>query len=262
MTIMEYNFKEWFDEYGMIQLTNPPKREDNGMLFTTTFNFLSDLLKLIVDLNKYSSMILHHKIKTGVYSQTPWNTHDPGSHDNITSMVSYSFKHGLEFHKTLNIWGKFWHPRDLIFYCYCRRKWYDLWSFPALPILSLFQIHSFFRKYKFRLKNRRDNIVKATVLEFIESFKDFWKVGTPNPDIKKIIQTDGKIIGWNRCQGTMHQSIVMKITYYICEIIMKKYSLYKGEDAWYNLFHQYYAEAVEHPVEVLAKEYYGEVVSD
>jgi len=252
-------FEEWFDEYKMIQLTNPPKREDNGMMFTTELNFLIELSGDKVEIRRYESMVLAHQISKGVYSQTPWNGNDPGSHDNITPMVSYSFKHGLEFHKTLEIYGKFWHPRDVIFYCYCRRRWYDLWAFPALPILSLFQIHSFFRKYKFRQENRRDHIVKSTAIELLESIKEFWGIGTLRADVKRHIQTDGKKIGWSRCHGTMHKSITMKVTYYICNLIMSKLSLYKGKGHWHNLFRQYYTESGDaHPINILSKKLYLE----
>ena len=252
-------YEDWFDEYRMLHLRNPPDRSDNGMLFTVEYNFLSELLGEEPRIDAFNFMVYAHQISKGVYSQTPWNKTDPASHDNITAMVAYSYYHDLRPHKTLKIWGKFWHPKELIFYCFCRRRWYDYWAFPMLPILSLLMFMSFFRKYKFRLVNRRDNIIKSTLLEFIESIKDTWKFGTPNPDIKKMPQTDGKKIGWVRCQGTMHKSFTMRLTYKICNFIMKKFSIYSmiGNGHWYRLFRQYYTESGDsHPINIISKKLY------
>ena len=113
------------------------------------------------------------------------------------------------------------------------------------------------KKYKFRRSNRRDNIVKSTWLELVEEIKDTLSIGTPNPEIRKIVQTDGKKLLWVRCQCTMHQSLLIKLTYKVCNWWMGKYSLYKGDSPWVKLFEQYYTESVDHPVEVLSREYYG-----
>lgn len=219
---------DWLDQYGLLNLHPQPDRGDNGMLFTSQ----RFLLRLEVgsltqeDERLYHLMVAAHELSPGVYSQTPWNKNDPASHDNITGLVSVSVRMGYEYHKTLKIAGRFWHPRDIGFYNYCKGGWNKLAGISLLWFTKVAQYSTCNDDYKVRPHG-------------------------------KYVDTDGKLLTVCRCLGLKKK---FAKTFKKCTEIIKKHGClfdYQDDgaltqlDRWDRVF-RFYFKNENHPNNVLA----------
>jgi len=192
------------DEFGMLQLYPEAQMEDNAIEFTLLEAKLDVIRHGYMPLTKVwhlNEQIKAHQIEPGLWCQRPDRKDDPASHDNVTPIVEFSEAYGAEYHEEIKIFkGKFFHPRDIIYYSHLRGKWYDQWTWLFLWVFSLICIESCMSTWKTR------NGIKMPV-------------------------TDGKILTFARCY------FKMPITWWICNKIMQR--KYKTKYPMHEIFKIY-----------------------
>src|SRR5690606_26145079 len=156
----------------------------NNLLFTIQRWVLEHINGVPLDTyrDKFRLRMGLRNIGGGKYKQTPTApASDSISYDDMTAAVAYAYL----IEDTVNlenfrILGRFWHPRDLIFYNWCkggwrRKLWGNKWMMKRLGDIQLFAV-----------QNNYD---------------------------KPYLDTDGDLLAWLRCQCTRHDSPEMEYSW-------------------------------------------------
>lgn len=153
--------------------------------------------------------------------QTPTTTYekDRGSHDNETLLASASWILNQEYHPNMQIWGRHWHPRDMIYYGIMKGYW---WARLFLWLL-----------------------IPSHIFSCARAFKSF---GNP--------ETSTKILAYFRMLTLYQTHWEMRLCYKICTWIIKKnkglYSNLYGRkvdlDDWHKNIQYYFKYDNTHPV--------------
>ena len=227
---------------------------ENGILFLVEFYMLKDMLGMLTEDDK--AMFKNICINLQSYdkatgSQVP-GIYDRGekesleldsealrtpSHDNMTAIAFFSYKHGMQFHKDMakfgyrhffrwdnrNIdkpaWDRFQHPRDII-----------LWSYIGSGLLGKIFWGMF--------------LPLAALMLFHSCWK-IWKIRGPN----KFRHTDGKLLTFVRVWHCRDIAF-MKFTGWICHKILEKRW---GETYFKEIFSTYFRDPA-HPNRALARQ--------
>jgi len=192
---------KFIDNYGLIH-AYPNEYSENGILFfvENVLKTKKDTLDKIFLIYRFNDLVIKHSVSfesIGEYSQNPWSPKDPASHDNVTAIVAFSYLYKLRYHMDLKILGKFYHPRDVIFYSYLKG---NILAKLLMFIPSIAMILSCLRKYKVR------NGIKFEAV-------------------------DGKLLATIR-----YKCVKMPITKFICEYIMKKRYGENFEEKLYRIY--------------------------
>jgi hypothetical protein len=176
-----------------------------------------------VFVDAYNRLIQEHRITEGVYAQTPDKV-DSASHDNTTAMVSLSKWFGLDMHKQLKILGHYWHPRDILYYSYCKGGWRKLIAWPFM------WLHSFFMIFESMTHYRYIPTFPAQVWGLITTFK--W---TPSV---KLVKTDIELLDFIK-----FYTVKFPLTEKICNYFLKKRF---GNKPYVGIFKTYFQDK-DHP---------------
>lgn len=219
----------WLDDYGMLHVQPMPSDSENGVLFTVENYMLMDMERRGTYLPRsFKEIVKAHEVSPGAYGQSPWDLQNPASHDNATAIVAYSYfleTRGLTkglpaAHKNLKILGKFWHPRDIIYYNYVAGGLRGAIATLFLPLLTLIQAYSMLDAYKVR-------------------------------DGVRILKTDGKILSFVRNYACKDDSFWFNLSWKLNNWILS-FSPTFGESGWPGIF-DFYFKNPGHPNRVLAR---------
>lgn len=211
---------EYFDAYGMVKAN---MHEDgigpNNILFYTEYCFLKLLNGEELDSrSKITWIISQHKslYGSGTYKQSPTAPDsDPASHDNMTAMVCLAYRLKFkQFLKSFRVTYHSWHPRDILFYNWCKGGLRRLLIYPFWWLMIPIQFQSCWKRWKYRKNN-------------------------------KMFSTDGKLLTWLRCQALMGESVVMRISWHLCSWAITRHGIF-GVENWQDVFNFYFKEK-DHP---------------
>ena len=235
-------------------------RNSNGILTTAELIMLFMLTMYVTDVRMYAKhwtrlcskhiqFLRSRGHKKLWFSQTPWDENDPSSHDNDTAIRSMSYYFSrrlkeagfkedaslLDWHKRGAILGRFWHPRDIIYYSWLKGGWQRWVTYLTLtwPLMILFQFISCYTSYKKR-------------------------------GASTIVKTDGKKLSWLRCVCTLHDSWVMSLSFTLCEWALKRNNKvqdfqrggYADISTWRKSFAYFYNHPTSHPINYLMAQLY------
>ncbi len=263
------NESKWIDySHGMeLHVDKEPnsRQNENGILFLVEYYMLKDLngqlttediatfetiTKALQSYNMNGDQLL------GIYDRGAGESLTKSkedlrtiSHDNLTAIASFSYKHNLKFHKDIYKHGSthFWifdnvpesnrlkrimHPRDIVYWSRLNKK---CWGYLLLWYLCLEQIYSCYKKYK----------VRPTLWY---SIKTLFTTGKW-PERRKILHTDGKLLTFVRVNSLSKDSWTMRMCGRICGWILKKRF---DEDYFHEIFKIYFRDS-NHPNRVLSK---------
>lgn len=257
---------DWYDKFGMLHLhIQPSELTENGMKITVEEELLREKLELGVNLKRVINTSTQHldhsknQRKGWQFTQSPYHKDKKMGHDNMTSLMGYSFKHNIATVENFKIFGRVERPDDIIFYCWMRGKWYDKWANLFLWIIALKCIQSCAKKYKYRDEHTNKKYSFLTraygfLKEFTAPLMDALFDWIPSTT-RRIIHTDGKLLTFVRCECTQEKSKLMAWTYRKCNKILQRHdiwwsSVYGGH--WMAIFAYYYKDT-NHPNNVLAR---------
>lgn len=193
------------------------------------------------------------------------------SHDNLTAIAAFSYKHNLEFHKDIyehgiSHWWRFDNvpgsnriartmlPRDIIYWGRLNKK---CWGYILLWWLCLEQIFSCWKKYKVRptmkerLKNgwffgkklKEEKVGNDIHITYRKRFSK------EEYTIRHILHTDGKLLTFLRVYSLAKDSWTMRMCGRICGWILKKRF---GKDYFHKIFTIYFRD-LNHPNNISSK---------
>ena len=233
----------YFDSFGMLSANSYEGVGENNLLFTAEYLILEELARPHDDFLHGDNQMIANRllqlmtIEAGKYRQRPDDYARVAAHDNMTAIICLSYFYKLNFHKQAKVLveiGKYWHPRDFLFYNYVKgglRKWLVL---PFMWLHSLIMIETSISKTKTRptLWNR---------------FTTFLSTGTW-PAANTMIKTDIELLNFLKfkCVG-------FPLTEKICNYFLKKRF---GEKIYLNMFATYFKDPY-HPNNALARIIYG-----
>lgn len=216
----------WFDNYGLLHVDKQPSDSENGILFTAEYwtlkskerklnNYEIDYINKAIDSSKHAK---------GYYLLHPKSKEIRFSHDNMTGLICLMKLVGREDYKKFKFWFNdirhHWkqrlHPRDIVFYAYCKGGFLGVLAYLFLFIPSLAMIISCLQDHKVRGGN-------------------------------KILKTDGKKLAWLRLN-----TLNLPLTKLICSFIINKNMPFKS---WKNIFSMYFKNE-QHPNNQFKKEIY------
>ena len=251
-------FKDWIDPVGLIHVQpNPPDTagSENGILFTAILWALAFKSKGKKGMERsarfWDEIVSAHvmdpsfsndydkKYDAVSFKQTPWGNVDPSSHDNDTgirgiSYINKDFK-SIDWHVSGRVIGKFWHPRDIIFY------W---WLAGGLRRL----------------------FVQVTGLMLLMILIQAWSCIFPYAERNgnKIVDTSGKNLCWLRC-AVAHDSWVMQFSLWVnTRILATHYHIFDyGADKYVDISSHtkcfdYYFRHPDYPTVGFARTVVGE----
>lgn len=216
---------------------------ENTILYSVEYVVLSEILgrdssEMQENIIKYIELMRNHK--TNRFNNIPGVTEGPDkyiSHDQYTSLCAFSAYFGLDYHKEFwkgvkfgtydNITGKFnikrmLHPRDLIYIGYLNdNKICKL----LMPLLCLITIQSFGSVYK----------VRPTFWN--------WMLSGFKGERRKMVKTEGELIGLVRDFGLKEKSWLFNWTWEICMALMEL----KFEEGYKSVFRKFFHLAPQHP---------------
>ena len=249
----------------------PYERSDNGILFTAEWAILETIFQAEEPewmQAWWQQLMDDHTVDLREYWQAPWKIgEDPASHDNDTGMLSLAFALGITSAPVLfEIAGKYWHPREIIFYNYIKGwsevKYKGDFYITFIGILRLMATYPFWwlmlpimaqscwKRYKVRPQP-------------LDRVKHFLKNGEW-PGLNKMVHTDGKLLTFVRCQCLRHRSWLMDVTFKICTRILKRHRSvpdpraaagYTNISTWEKNF-EYYFPFHDHPTVVYSKQFH------
>lgn len=232
----------YWNKLGLLNASNKTNGVDeNSPLYAYEYLLLNKNPEDQKDIEAKLLLFINNcRIKKGLYNQRIENTgsnEDYMSHDQLTTIMNFSYKHNFSIHK--DIWEEikrqgykydnmnpdkpesYLHPRDLIYYAYLNKHWI---GYVFFPFLLLIMIQSMVSKVK----------VRPTLWDRIKTrIKDgYWA------EKRVFFKTDGKLLTFTRLYSC--DRMLMKISKLILEYCLRK--LY---GSWANLFNVYFDN--EHP---------------
>jgi len=160
------------------------------------------------------------------------------AHDNMTALVYLSVQFDLHFHKEIKILGRYWHPRDWIFYG--RAKYGKIFNVfePLFRAINLQSVNKYY-KYRTNKYDRKIHPIKSVLREFAVEYLRF-----KLPDVRKILHTDGKFLAYIRCSlGYFPETAVM-----VEETLIKRFG-----PEWRYAISTIYFKYPKHPIKVITK---------
>ena len=243
---------KWISNYHGLELSptadHTGRGNENGILFLAEYYMFKEMLGILTidDKARFRDICIkmqsYRKVGeqiTGCYDRGAGESlieDEPRtpSHDNMTAISAFSFKHDMKFHKDMLAHGRkyFWrfdnwdideprwsrimHPRDII-----------MWGFNGgsivsklfLPLLGLLLIQGCYSLYKVR-------------------------------NGQKILKTDGQLLTFVRVYFTKDKSWGMKAIGWCCH---KMLEWRWGKDYFKQIFETYFKDP-EHPIRILMEE--------
>lgn len=236
----------FFDDFLLLKATEDQESSENGLLYTYEWFLVKLLNNTMLQCRALDNAIVKCRTTKGIYNQYPDQSKLLGndaymSHDQLTTICSYSYKFDRYFHK--EIWQeilrqklrynnitpespglRFLHPRDILYIGYLNNNWLCTLLFPLLAIIFLFTC---INKYKVRP----------------EIWNRIWfylQTGQFCPKVK-MIATDGLLLNFVRFNSC--NKLGLRIVKRIGEWILKKRF---GEKFWYEIIKIYFCE--NHPI--------------
>jgi len=231
---------KYVNEYGLINASkNKYGVDENCILYSYQYYLLTGCSNIKENMEEYISSC---NSKVGIYNQYPemkGTKEDYMSHDQLTTIMNYSYKLGYDWHKHIwkeilrqkfrydNVnpenpsWSRFLHPRDIIYYAYLNKHWIGYCEFLTLAAIT---IQSMLSTTK----------VRPTLVDRIKT-----RLSTGSwPEKRTMFKTDGQLLIFTKihsCERFLFR-ILKKV---VDKILKKKYS------GWAKIFGIYFPEG--HP---------------
>ena len=241
--------KDYYNRYNLINSKTYEDVSENCLLYSVQNYFLNimigrDVSELHKNIDNYINLLYNNN--SGMYNNIPFVTEGNDmyiSHDQLTSICSFSAYNNLEHHKIIwkemnfgtydNIYGYFnikriLHPRDYIYIGYLNN---NIICKLLMPLLCIITIYSFLCTKK----------VRPT---FFTRLKSGFKL--PKNVMKK---TDGQLLTLVRNFSLKGKSNIFNLTYKLCLFIARK----TFTNGYRGIFEHYFVEN-EHPNIVLAQQ--------
>lgn len=210
---------KWLDRFQQIKAR--PEEQDvgpNNLLFSIQRCMLDRIAGRAPYLAVTTMRLLYtfRSLRDGRYKQTPSAPDtDHCSHDDMTAMVAWAYLYRDDpffaaFLATLKVWRVYWHPRDLLFYNWCKGGWRRRIVLPVFWLMIPIQLWSILYNGK-----------------------------------KPYLDTDGDILAWVRCQATRRESWVMAWSWNLCTLAVERKLRRWSIDDWKGIFGYYHMEG--HP---------------
>ncbi len=246
--------ERWISDFHGLELSPDAdaarRGNENGILFLAEYYMLKDMLGELTQRDKdrfrdicesLQSCSSDGAVARGVFDRGAGEsrTHQPNprtpSHDNLTAIACFSFKHGLRFHRDIATrgrktcwrfdnhdterprWNRIQHPRDVILWDYIGAGGWL--ATLLLPLLVVILLEECFRLYKYRNGNR-------------------------------MLGTDGKLLTFVRIYHTKDRSWVLRWCGLLCHLMLR---WRWGDDYFVRIFAVYFHQDPMHPCNVLAR---------
>lgn len=217
--------KDFYDQYDMVH-AEPNTPCENPFLFTYQNELWFEICypELSHKMSQ-SFFLLHIDVTTGNFYKLPWDDR-PTSRDDIIAIVSASRRNGYDYHKHIDIAGKFWTPAELLYLNWMKGGWNRVGVYLFWPLIIPIQAWSCWHSYEIQ--------------------------GPPD------IATSTKILCWVRFKGA-EDSWVMRLSHMINVFLLKKHKQIKDHgdnDKLVNFSNFielsiYYFKRELHPIRIL-----------